>query len=149
MKPFSLQPVIDLMQTRTDEATRHLAQLIAAEQNARNKFEMLQQYRDEYALRFQQAIRQGIDRREWQNYQDFLQRLDEAITQQSQNVKQQEQHTLTGQQHWQQQRTKLKALDTLSERHRAKQITLELRYEQKMQDEFATHRHYHGAIGQE
>lgn len=46
-------------------------------------------------------------------------------------------HTATGQADWQQQRTRLKAIDTLSARHRASEARIELRQEQKAQDEFA------------
>lgn len=140
MKPFSLQSVLDLMQTRTDDATRRLANLIASENNARSKFEMLQQYRDEYACRFRQAAENGISQREWHNYQEFLNRLDEAIASQGQTVSQQEQNTKAGQAHWQQQRVKLKAFDTLSQRHETNELKLEVKREQKIQDEFAARR---------
>lgn len=138
MKPFSLQSVLDLMQTRTDDATRRLANLIASENNARNKFEMLQQYRDEYATRFRLAAESGISQQEWHNYQEFLNRLDEAIDSQGQAVCQQEKNTKAGQAQWQQQRVKLKAFDTLSRRHETNEIKLEVRREQKIQDEFAS-----------
>ena len=46
-------------------------------------------------------------------------------------------HTADGQSHWQQQRKKLKAFDTLSERHFASEEAQEVRREQKTQDEFA------------
>jgi flagellar FliJ protein len=137
MKPFSLQPVLDLMQTRTDDATRRLATLIASENDARSKLEMLQQYRDEYANRFRQAAENGISQREWHNYQEFLNRLDEAIDSQIKAVKQQEKNTEAGQAHWQQQRVKLKAFDTLSQRHVTNEIKLDVKREQKIQDEFA------------
>ena len=39
-KPFALQIVLDLMQTRADEATRKLARLIANERDARLAIEM-------------------------------------------------------------------------------------------------------------
>ena len=138
MKPFSLQSVLDLMQTRSDDATRRLARLIAMEKDARSKFEMLQQYRDEYAARFQQAAQNGIGQREWRNYQDFLSRLDDAIDQQNQTVGLQERHTAVGQAQWQQQRSRLKAFGALSERHQASELALEQRREQKTQDEFAS-----------
>lgn len=137
-KPFSLQTVLELMQSRADEATRELARLIANERDARSKLGMLQQYRDEYAARFRQAAQHGLTPREWQNYQEFLNRLDDAIASQNKAVAQQVQHTAAGQVHWQQQRKKLKAIDTLSERHLATEEAKELRREQKMQDEFAT-----------
>ena len=137
-KPFSLQTVLELMQIRADDATKQLARLIANERDAKNKLDMLQQYRDEYAIRFQQAAQNGMSPREWHNYQEFLNRLDEAIDAQRQAVLLQAQHTATGQTHWQQQRKKLKAFDTLSERHFANEMTLEVKREQKTQDEFAS-----------
>ena len=42
-QPFSLQPLLELMQTRTDEATRQLGKLIAAEQSQRSRLQMLEQ----------------------------------------------------------------------------------------------------------
>jgi len=139
-KPFSLQPILELMQTRADDATRRLANLIAAERDAQSKLEMLQQYRDEYATRFRQAAQNGLGQREWHNYQEFLNRLDEAIDQQRRVVGVQVKNTAAGQTPWQQQRTKLKAFDTLSERHHASELSIELRREQKTQDEFASRR---------
>lgn len=136
-KPFSLQTVLELMQTRADEATQQLARLIANERDARNKLAMLQRYRDEYATRFRQAAQNGLSPREWHNYQEFLNRLDEAIAAQSQTVTQQARNTANGQVHWQQQRKKLKAFDTLSERHQARENAREQRQDQKVQDEFA------------
>jgi flagellar FliJ protein len=97
----------------------------------------LQQYRDEYATRFRQAAQNGLVQREWHNYQEFLNRLDEAIDTQIKTVELQVEHTATGQTHWQQHRKKLKAFDTLSERHYASENALELKREQKTQDEFA------------
>ena len=136
-KPFSLQTVLELMQIRADNATQALAQLISSERDANNKLKMLQQYRDEYAVRFTQAAQNGLTQREWQNYKEFLNRLDEAIDSQRLTVAQQAKNTAIGQGHWQQQRTKLKAFDTLSDRHFSNENTKEQKREQKAQDEFA------------
>lgn len=136
-RPFSLQTVLELMQTRADDATQNLARLIASERDAKNKLELLQQYRDEYAARFQHAAQSGISPREWHNYREFLGRLDEAIDAQRKTVAQQARNTAAGQVHWQEQRTKLKAFDTLSDRHFATENARELKREQKVQDEFA------------
>jgi flagellar FliJ protein len=138
VKPFSLQTVLELMQVRSDEATQRLARLIASERDAKSKLEMLQQYRSEYATRFQEAGKNGLSPREWKNYQEFLNHLDGAIEAQQNAVKLQIMNTAAGQTFWQQQRRKLKAFDTLSERHFAKEEALENRREQKTQDEFAS-----------
>ena len=138
VKPFPLQTILELMQSRADEATRNLARLIANERDAKAKLEMLQQYRDEYAARFRQAAQNGISQREWHNYQQVLNRLDDAIEAQRNTVATQARQTAAGQMQWQQQRKKLKAFDTLSDRHHAAENAKEAKREQKMQDEFAT-----------
>lgn len=139
-KPFSLQTVLELMQSRTDEATQQLARLIANERDAKAKLDLLQQYRDEYAARFRQAAQSGLAQGQWRNYQEFLTRLDEAVDAQRRTVALQVQHTATGQTHWQQQKKKLKAFDTLSDRHTASENAQQMRSEQKAQDEFAARR---------
>ncbi len=138
---FSLQPLLDLMQTRTDEATRTLGKLIAAEQSQRSRLQMLEQYREEYAQRLREAVAQGITRLVMLNYQDFLARIDEAIEQQRLAVKDSERNTKAGQEHWQSQNKQLKAIDTLSQRHDARERYRENKIEQKLQDEFSTRKY--------
>jgi flagellar FliJ protein len=137
-KPFSLQAVLDLMQSRADEATQKLARLIAAEHGAKGKLDLLSQYREEYARRFQVAAQEGMSPLQWKNFQDFLDRLDDAIAQQHLVVRNSQTNTRAGQAHWQEQRTRLKAMDTLSMRHRSAEFALELRREQKLTDEIAS-----------
>lgn len=138
---FSLQPLLELMQSRTDEATRQLGQLIAAEQNQRSRLQMLEQYREEYAERMRQATAEGITRIILHNYQDFLGRIDEAICQQRIAVESSERSTQAGKEHWQAQNKQLKAIDTLSQRHDARERYREHRQEQKLQDEFTTRKY--------
>lgn len=136
-KPFPLQTVLELMQERSDEATQQLAHLIAAEQDAKKKLDMLLQYRDEYAARFSEAAQNGLSPVQWKNFQDFLARLDEAIVSQRKVVAQQVLNTQEGQQNWQHHRKKLKAFDTLADRHYSSENTKEVKQDQKLQDEFA------------
>ena len=74
---------------------------------------------------------------QWKNFQDFLARLDEAIVSQRKVVAQQELNTKEGQQNWQQHRKKLKAFDTLADRHYSSENAKESKRDQKLQDEFA------------
>lgn len=133
---FSLQAILDLMQTRTDEATRRLGVLLASEKDARKKLDLLTQYRADYALRFQQAAGNGLSPAAWRNFQDFLGRIDEAIEQQGIALSVHQSRTADGQAYWREQRVKFKALDTLSKRHEAGEIVRESRREQKLLDEF-------------
>jgi flagellar FliJ protein len=138
---FSLQPLLDLMQTRADEATRQLGQLISAENNEKSRLQMLEQYREEYAQRLREACAQGITQLALRNYQDFLARIDEAIGQQRLNVNASAKNTAAGQENWKNQNRRLKAIDTLSQRHDARERYLEQRSDQKLQDEFSTRRY--------
>jgi len=139
-KPFALQTVLELMQRRTDDATRQLARLIAAEQDAKSKLDLLCQYREEYARRFQTSAQDGMSPQQWKNFQDFLARLDDAISQQRQVVNRSCDQTAAGQQHWQTQRIRLQAIDTLSVRHYKAELVKEGRREQKIVDEYAARR---------
>ena len=136
-KPFNLQPLLDLMQTRADESTRRLGQLIAAEQSAKSRLQLLEQYRDEYAQRYREAAAQGLTRTALRNFQDFMARIDDAIVQQGRVVADSERSTAAGQDAWREQNKRLKAIDTLSQRHDARERYRETRQEQKEQDEFA------------
>lgn len=132
---FSLQALLDLMQTRADEATRQLGQLIAAEQSARNQLRMLEEYRAEYAVKLQDACARGLTPALLRNYQDFLARIDEAISQQTQTVSHSQKNTATGRENWKEQNKRLKSIDTLSHRHELREMVIDNKQQQKIQDE--------------
>ncbi|ENO89541.1 flagellar export protein FliJ [Thauera linaloolentis] len=137
---FHLQPLLDLAQTRTDDAARRLGELVAAERDVAQKLQMLEDYRREYNQRFVEAAREGLSPDAWRNYGAFIARLDDAILAQRKMVEQSHQQTAQGQQQWLTQRNKLKAFDTLSQRHQAGLARIEARQEQKMADEHAARR---------
>jgi flagellar FliJ protein len=137
MKAFPLQSLLELSQTRMDEAARRLGQLLASEQEVEKTLTMLIQYRDEYEGRFREAAKNGMAREQWRNYQTFLGRLDEAIAQQRRVVDASKQRTAAGQQAWLDQRNKAKAFDTLSQRHKANEGRAAAKSEQRAQDEHA------------
>lgn len=140
-QPFPLQTLLEIMQGRTDEATRKLGQLISAEQSQRSRLQMLEQYRDEYAQRMSEATIQGITRLILRNYQEFLARIEEAIEQQRLAVHNSEISTQAGQAQWRTQNKQLKAIDTLSMRHDAREQYRENKQEQKLLDEFSSRKY--------
>lgn len=140
-KVFPLQSVLDLSQMKLEEATRKLGELISGEQVATQRLELLAQYRDEYHARFLTAAREGLSRDQWRNYQSFLDRLDVAIGQAREMVAQSHQLTAAGQQEWLAKRGRVKAFDTLAQRHQARVVYAENRMEQKDLDEHTSRRH--------
>lgn len=139
-KPFQLQPLLDLSNLRLDEATRQLGKLIAGEQEAGQRLELLTQYRAEYQARFLDAASNGLGPDAWRNYQQFLARLDQALEQAQALVATSRQRTAAGQKNWLDKRGKVKAFDTLAQRHEMRVRHHENRHEQKQADEHAARR---------
>ncbi|MCB1961393.1 MAG: flagellar export protein FliJ [Rhodocyclaceae bacterium] len=137
-KRFPLQTLLDLANTRMDDAARQLGELIANETEDCRKLELLESYRIEYQARFADACREGIGPHAWRNFSLFISKLDEAIAAQRQAVEQAHHRTTRGQQAWVDERTKVKAFDTLSKRHHAKEARSASKQEQRITDEHAS-----------
>ena len=140
-RAFPLQSLLDLSQLRLDEAGRKLGELIAGEQEASKRHGLLVEYREEYRTRFVLAARDGLSPGAWQNYASFLARLDEAISQADAAMTRTRQRTVAGQQEWVAKRGRVRAFDTLSDRHRSRVAYQDQRQDQKASDEQAAHRH--------
>ena len=146
---------------RLDEATRVLGELISGQQEATQRLELLTQYRDEYHGRFLASARDGIGRDAWDNYRAFLDeltspgaralteamvsrdldRLDTAVAQAKEMVAASERRTASGQKEWLNKRGRVKAFDTLAQRHQSRVIHAEAKQEQKVFDEHAARKH--------
>jgi flagellar protein FliJ len=140
-RAFPLQSLLDLSQLRLDEAGRKLGELISGEQEASRRHTVLVQYRQEYRERFVAAAQDGLSPGEWQNYASFLARLDEAINQADSAVTHTRKQTVAGQQEWVSKRGRVKAFDTLSDRHQSRLAYQDQRQEQKDSDEHTARRH--------
>ena len=134
---FPLQTLLDLANSRMDDAARKLGELIASEHAVEEKLALLVDYRKEYQARFVEAARNGIGPDAWRNFSAFLGKLDDAIAQQQLIVSDSRQRTVQGQQEWVDQRNKVKAFDTLSHRHQSLQARKEAKQEQRLTDEHA------------
>ncbi len=134
---FPLQTLLDLANSRMDDAARKLGELIASEHAVEEKLTLLVDYRKEYQARFVETARNGIGPDAWRNFSAFLGKLDDAIAQQQRLVSDSRQRTEQGQQAWVDQRNKVKAFDTLSHRHQSEQARKEAKQEQRLTDEHA------------
>jgi flagellar protein FliJ len=134
-EPFRLQSILDLSQNRMDEAARALAALLASEQDHARKLVMLEDYRTEYQGQFMDAARGGLSPGQWSNYRAFLARIDDAIRHQEHQVAQSHDRSQAGQREWLDTRTRVKAFETLSERHQASIAKSEARAEQRVADD--------------
>ena len=134
-KPFSLQPLVHLAKQKNEAAIKNLGKLNQQHQSAQDKLAMLQQFRRDYQDKFQEAARNGMAPMDLRNFQDFIYRLDQAIEQQQGVL---EHHTLsvdTGRMELKDAQRKMQSFDTLAQRHVEVEKKLEVKAEQKMQDE--------------
>jgi flagellar FliJ protein len=143
-KPFVLQPLLDLSRNDLDSATSELGRLIAREQEGARKLELLQDYRAEYVARFRDAARDGLGVEALRNYGAFMARIDEAIEVQRKLVDQSQRRTAAGKQAWVAQRNRVKAFDTLHDRHRERERKRDSKHEQRQSDEHTNHRYVSG-----
>ena len=138
---FPLQTLLDLSQLRLDEATRKLGELMNGQQEAQKRVDLLIEYRAEYQARFVAASQSGLAPSEWQNFRSFLAKLDNAVEQAQLMLDASRANTVRGQQAWVEKRGRLKAYDTLADRHRDAALKRELRSEQKLGDEHSARRY--------
>lgn len=141
-RQFPLQSLLDLSQLRLDQATRVLGELISGQQEAAKRLDLLVQYRDEYQTRFLASARDGMGRETLENYRAFLDRLDAAVAQARQMVAASEQRTADGQREWLKKQGRVKAFDTLAQRHQSRVVYAESRQEQKAVDEHSARKHH-------
>ncbi|MCD0506173.1 flagellar export protein FliJ [Bordetella petrii] len=137
-----LDTLIGLAKESTDDAARALGRLNAERNHAEKQLSMLQDYRQDYLQRLQNAMQSGMSAADCHNYQRFIGTLDDAINQQTAVLRQADTHLAHGRVHWQQQQRRLNSFDALAERERRALALAENRREQRANDEFAARMQY-------
>lgn len=134
-KPFTLSPLVDLAHQKNDAATRKLGKLNQQQQNALAKMAALQQYRRDYSAQFEEAAKQGMTPMDMQNFQRFIERLDQAIKQQQLEIERAGNSVQKGRHELLDTTRKMKSFDTLAQRHADAEKQLEAKADQRQQDE--------------
>ena len=134
-KPFTLAPLQHLAHQQNDAAAKRLGQLYQQHQSAQAKLDALLQYRKDYQTQFQQAMQEGMSPTDLKNFQDFIDRLDQAIRQQKGVIEKADLGVKTGRHALLDSTRKMKSFDTLAQRHTDAERRQEAKQEQRMQDE--------------
>lgn len=137
---FALQGLLDIATAEEGSAAAALGHLNQEQQLHEQKLALLLQYRADYQERLRNAISGGTDAVELRNFNDFIARLEQAITQQRVALGEARKRADQGREQWQNKRRKSKAYDTLSQRAGAATLRRENVREQKLQDDFASRR---------
>ncbi len=134
----SLKLLLDLVQQQTDASAKKLGKLNLQLQEAEKKLNLLLQYRHSYQSHFQNATEKGINHLEWRNFIAFMDKLDAAVNEQRQVVLHAQNKKIEGGNEFLSYQRKLKSYDTLSQRQQDAENQKQMKYEQKLQDEFAS-----------
>ena len=105
--------------------------------DADQKLALLLQYRDEYGERFNQSLRQGLSPAGYQNFRNFIDKLDAAIAGQQQAVQQAKHSVERERGQWQASEKKRMSYDTLATRAQKQADLREQKRDQKQMDEHA------------
>lgn len=137
-RPYPLQAVLELARRASDDAAAELGGRNAQWQKARAKLDLLLHYREEYRARFRATVQQDVHHAGWKNFHDFMDKLDQAIEQQRHAVAQSARLAQEGQRRWQLQQQRLKAFETLAQRHAVREAQHAARGEQRKTDELVS-----------
>ena len=142
----SLKILLNLAQQQTDALAKKLGKLNVLQQEAEKKLNLLLQYRHSYQSHFQNTTEKGIDHIEWLNFVAFMNKLDAAITEQRQAVMYAQNRKMEGGNEFLSSQRKLKSYGTLLQRQQSAENHMRMKYEQKVQDEFALNSSRHNTF---
>ena len=128
----------ELARERRDTLGLRLAEAATVRDAARQKLEMLLDYRNEYDSRLAQSTNDGIDAEKLRSYRTFLANLERAIDQQMQAVSTAQQRVADAQALWRGEQRQVDSFRILDQRQQAQSARAAGRIEQKLTDEYAT-----------
>lgn len=137
-KQTPLEMLTEIQEEKVEEALNLVAVCQQTLDQAIEQRETLFQYREDYEEQFRVQARAGIRPTHLHNYHAFLSKLNQAIHQQEIIVTQLERQLEKRQGEWVEEKSQLRAYETLQERQRKELEAKENRREQKLSDEHGT-----------
>ncbi|GGI16352.1 MAG: flagellar export protein FliJ [Oxalicibacterium faecigallinarum] len=136
----ALGTLIELATKETDDAAKRLGVAMKGVEDAEQKLALLNQYRDDYMVRFQNNLSAGLSAMAYANYQQFIGKLDQAIQSQQLVVRDAKIRVDREKEHWQSCERKRMSYGTLADRAEKVQLAKENKRDQKQMDEHAARR---------
>jgi flagellar FliJ protein len=138
-----LETLIDLARRETDDTAKRLGAALKAVDDCQQKLQMLSDYRDDYARRFEATMAAGITPAAFRNFQAFMDKLDNAISGQQEVVRHAQRRSETERAAWQLSERKRMSYTTLDNRAQEAELKLENKRDQKAMDEHAARQAYY------
>lgn len=133
-----LKMLNDIAEKEVELATEALARAMKAADDAQKKHGMLIEYRQGYLHDMNKSLATGMGAEAYQNFQNFLKKLEQAIVGQLEVVEFTKQQVKVHRELWQESQKKKLSYDVLIERSDKRANKLEQKKDQKLMDEFAT-----------
>lgn len=131
-----LQPVANLAKLNERSAAKLHGSVLREQQKQEIQLDELINYRNQYLNAFKTAGESGLSAIQMQDYRIFLQRLDDAIQQQQQNVINGRQNTQTSQLKWTDTRNQSKMINKVVEnRQQLENQQVEKREQRELEDQ--------------
>ena len=134
-----------LIKVHQEKEEKLQAQFVQAQQfmlQAQQKYDGLANYRTDYVRQSQQRGTQGMQSRQFNQYLNFITKLDLALEQQNRQILQAKKVVEQRRQVWLDMQKKRKALELLIEKERVEQATKAAKAEQKLFDEIAGQQYF-------
>ena len=138
---FPLQTLLEHAQHRLEAAERLLRQRRRKEEMARQRLLELEGFRSEYQFRLSGGSQSGISIHMLRDFHIFLGKLEIAIKTQEEEVNRTVSAWQAAEQLWSEARKKVKAYETLADRHLKSEIHREDVLDQKQMDDLVTRRY--------
>lgn len=133
-KSERMQVLVELSKRKEDDVAKALAKEQAQLQHDQQKLQELKDYADQYD---QQRNLIGLSPYLTTNYQHFVDRVQQAIKQQENQVNRSQQQVNMAMRRWQNARAKTKGMDWLKDKSVSEEVAAADRQDQKQIDEFA------------
>jgi flagellar protein FliJ len=140
-KHFPLQTLLEHSRHRMEVVERQLLTLKRREDSARARLEDLHGYKREYQQRLAGSGAKGMDIHLLRDFHAFLIKMDGVIQQQTDEVDKAHARWSEIHANWLALRQKVKAYETLAQRHRAQEAARLEKREQRISDEGALRKH--------
>ncbi len=131
----TLKPIANLANLSERSAAKVHGSVLRELQKQKNQLNELTNYRDQYLNAFKTAGKSGLSAVQMQDYRLFLQRLDNAILQQQEQVENGKQNTQLSQKKWMDKRNKSKMINKVVEnRQQVENKIAEQREQRELED---------------
>lgn len=141
-KPTAIHTLLELSSTKADDAAKKLGQANAFVKSEEDKLSMLENYRNEYDNQFKAALEKGMSPVMYQNFQQFMTKMQSAVSGQQQAVSNARRRVEDARRQWQDSEREKMSYTTLLQRAEQKTKLKEQKRDQKETDERAARSFY-------